>query len=287
MFAQRAGIGYNRCQAEQETDCGGMGGGSDMSQGYDANTDEQPTSQAVGVIETPPRALLEVHRSTVHDSWDWLWKDMLQRVVPLAAAGIIYARYFDEKRQMGYSPAGWWREALVGTALGVPLAAITTAFRAWVAPGYRLPTPADQAFQTAFYLAINAPAEELFWRGTVQRVSVRLLRGAPGMRRAAVPLGWALATAAYGAYHRLGGWSWRSIAGVTFAGALFGALYHSRPRDRSLVAVTIAHGLTTAAFLSWGDVFLHQVKLWRLRRTLGEAPLNVVDAPRPTRAMTS
>jgi hypothetical protein len=223
-----------------------------------------------------------VHRNTVGDSWGWLWKDMLQRILPLTAAGMIYARAFDAKREMGYATDGldgWLREALVGTVVGVPLALMAGLFRAWVAPGYRLPTPADQALQTTFYLAINAPAEEMFWRGTMQRLAVRLLAGVPGMRRLAVPLGWGVATAGYGAYHRLGGWSWRSIAGVTFAGAIFGALYQSRPRDRSLVAVTIAHGLTTAAFLSWGDVFLHQVRLWRLRRRRGDVPLVVKDMP--------
>jgi hypothetical protein len=160
------------------------------------------------------------------------------------------------------------------------LAAITAVFRAWVAPGYRLPTRADQAVQTAFYLAVNAPAEELFWRGTVQRVTARLLARIPRLRPAATPLGWAVATLGYGLYHRLGGWSWRSIAGVTFAGAIFGALYQSRPRDRALLGVTIAHGLTTAAFLSWGDVFLHQLRLLKARRQVGSVPVQVVDARR-------
>jgi membrane protease YdiL (CAAX protease family) len=264
-----------------------------MSLGYDANAEEEPTGRIIPPSQPSARApdraqnqaqgavvRLEVQRSTVRDSWDWLWKDMLQRVLPLTAAGILYARFLDDKRAMGYSPVGWMREALLGVAVGVPLAAITAVFRGWVAPGYRLPTPADQAFQTTFYLAINAPAEEMFWRGTIQRAATRLLGHVPGVRGAAALLGWAVATATYGAYHRLGGWSWRSIAGVTVAGAIFGALYHARPRDRSLVAVTIAHGLTTAAFLSWGDAFLHQVKLWRLRRQLGAVPLRVVDAPR-------
>lgn len=255
---------------------------NDTDAANNADAEEGPASHIVRVIEPPvrPQPMLDVHRTTVGDSWDWLWKDMLQRILPLIAAGMVYARAIDEKRQLGYSTGGWLREALVGTAVGVPLAMLAGLFRAWVVPGYRLPTPADQAVQTTFYLAINAPAEEMFWRGTVQRLAVRLLAGVPGMQRLAVPLGWGVATAGYGAYHRLGGWSWRSIAGVTFAGAIFGALYQSRPRDRSLVAVTIAHGLTTAAFLSWGDVFLHQVRLWRLRRQLGDVPLAVTDTPK-------
>jgi CAAX protease family protein len=254
----------------------------------DASVEEEPAGPKVRVVEPPAsqRPTVDVHRSTVGDTWNWLWKDTLERVLPLTAAALIYARAFDAKRQVGYAtegPDGWLREALVGTAVGVPLAMMAGLFRAWVAPGYRLPTPADQALQSTFYLAINAPAEEMFWRGTVQRLAVRLLTGAPGMpgiQRMAVPLGWGIATAGYGAYHRLGGWSWRSIAGVTFAGAIFGALYQTRPRDRALVAVTVAHGLTTAAFLSWGDVFLHQVRLWRLRRKQNDVPPVEQDTPK-------
>ncbi len=253
---------------------------------YNANADEEPTDALVGVTRTPQpaRAVLEAPRSRVRDSWDWIWKDTLQRVLPLTVTGLVAARLFEAERKLGYARAGWLGETLLGVAVGAPLAAITAVFRAWVAPGYRLPTRGDQAVQTTFYLAINAPAEELFWRGTVQRLTARLaeklLARAPGMRGAATPVGWAVATATYGLYHRLGGWSWRSIAGVTFAGGIFGALYQSRPRDRSLLAVTIAHGLTTAAFLSWGDVFLHQLKLWKARRQSDDPPIRVVDARR-------
>ncbi len=40
-----------------------------------------------------------------------------------------------------------------------------------------------------------------------------------------------------------------------------------------MVAVTLAHGLTTAAFLSWGDVALHQLARWRLRQRIRAALL--------------
>lgn len=253
-----------------------------MSAGFEANADEganeaapqgpQDAAAAANAhvasaqASARPPIVRVVPRSTVRDTWAWLWKDTAQRVIPLAAAGAIYSRYFTPERRLPYSRAELGRELLLGAAVGLPLAAITAGFRAWVAPGYRLPTRADQAVQTAFYLALNAPAEEMFWRGTVQHLAARLLRHLPAARGVAAPLAWALATAGYGAYHRLGNWSWRSIAGVTFAGTVFGALYQLRPRDRALVAVTLAHGLTTAAFLSWGDVVLHQLALRRARR---------------------
>jgi hypothetical protein len=218
----------------------------------------------------PPRTVAYViARSTVRDSWAWLWKDTLGRVVPLTAGALLFAWVSDEgRRGMRPTTAGWLRDTLLGVAVGVPLAGVAALFRGWVAPSYRLPTVPDQAIQTTFYLAVNAPAEELFWRGTVQSLSQRLLERAPGMAPLAAPLGWAFATATYAGYHRLGGWSWRSIAGVAAAGAVFGALYQLRPRGRSLLAPTIAHGLVTAGFLSWGDAFLH----WRMLRHIARQP---------------
>ncbi len=206
--------------------------GTEMTQGFEHNTDgvvpdRAPLASGAMRVALIPLPRLVVVRNTPRNTWDWLWKDTLERVIPLAVAGILYRRFFTDERRLGYAREELGRELLLGAAVGAPLAAITAAFRARVAPGYRLPTPADQAFQTTFYLALNAPAEELFWRGTVQHLTVRLLRLAPPLRRLAVPLGWAFATATYAAYHRLGGWSWRSIAGVAFAGTIFGALYQS------------------------------------------------------------
>jgi hypothetical protein len=89
---------------------------------------------------------------------------------------------------------------------------------------------------------------------------VRGLARVPRIGKLAGLLGWAAATAVYGSYHRLGKWSWRSIAGVTFAGAIFGALYQwprGRRGRRSILAATIAHGFATAGFLSWADFYLY------------------------------
>lgn len=209
-----------------------------------------------------PRLIRVQARNTVADTWRWLWKDTAGRVLPFALAAAAYARFSRRgARGVGVTREELLRDVLVGNAVGIPAAAVAIAFRRWVAPGYRLPTPADQALQTAFYFGLNAPVEELFWRGTVQTLAVAGLRRVPmfGIRRAAAPLGWAAATAVFGAYHRLGGWSWRSIAGVTVAGGLFGALY-LRSRRRSLLPAIIVHGYMTAGFLSWGDLALHLLR---------------------------
>jgi len=242
-------------------------------------------------------------------TWKWLWKDTLGRVLPFAAAAAIYARLTGQGAAGIGLPRSTMRQlardTALGVAVGVPLTGLSIAFRGWVAPRYRLPTPADQALQTAFYLAVNAPAEELFWRGFLQTVAIRSLgrlrrwlwRKTPGgQARSGAPvpsanlpvqedaeddeetrpgrlaeeavdvaLGWALTTAVFGAYHRLGGWSWRSIAGVTAAGGVFGAVYLAQRQRRSLLPSIIIHGLATAGFLSWGDAALHVMGRLRQR----------------------
>ncbi len=200
-----------------------------------------------------------IPRNTVQDTWRWLWKDTLGRIVPFVAATAIYARASGVgARGVGCTRDGWARDLVIGAAAGIPLAGIAAAYRGMIAPGYRLPTPSDQALQTAFYLAVNAPAEELFWRGMVQTVAIAGLRRLPISPKGATVLGWTLATAAFGAYHRLGNWSWRAIAGVTAAGGLFGALYLASGKRRSLLLPAILHGFMTAGFLSWGDALLHR-----------------------------
>jgi membrane protease YdiL (CAAX protease family) len=210
--------------------------------------------------------------NTPRQTWAWLWKDTLGRVVPFYVVAWVYRRFTpwgqDDLGLRGDAPLA---DLATGVAFGLPLSHIAAVFRRVVAPTYKAPTPADQALQSAFYFLLNAPAEELFWRGVVQSLATRGLRMIPGVRKAAGPLGWAAATAGYGAYHRLGGWSWRSIAGVTAAGGLFGWLFGGRKR-RSVWPAAIAHGFATAGFLSWGDVALYRRDLDKLRRQFGSQP---------------
>lgn len=201
-----------------------------------------------------------VARSTVQDTWSWMWKDTLGRIVPFVAAGAVYARASGVgTRGVGWTREGWAGDVALGIAAGIPLAAIAAAYRHRISPRYRLPTPGDQLLQSAFYLGVNAPAEELFWRGMVQTLTISGLRRLWLRQRSATALGWALATTAFGMYHRLGNWSWSAVAGVTAAGGLFGAAFLATGKRRSLLLPTVMHGFMTAGFLSWGDVFLHRL----------------------------
>lgn len=219
------------------------------------------------LVETlAPRAVAKTPLNTPRDTWRWLWKDTLTRVTPFLIASWAFGRFTPEGWEaLGLRGDDLLGDLALGVLIGAPFAQISAVFRRMVAPGYRLPTRADHLFQSAYYFILNAPAEELFWRGVVQTLATRGLRRAPGARRAAAPLGWALTTSVFGAYHRLGGWSWRSILGVTVAGGLFGAVF-AGSRRRSILPVIVAHGFATAGFLNWGDAALHAWHMRRLRR---------------------
>lgn len=222
----------------------------------------EPAEGTASAVPTPA-STPTISRNTVRDTWRWLWSDTAFRLVPFAGATAIYAALWGGGAAgVGLVAPNWPRDLLLGLAIGVPLAGAGAVFRRWVAPYYRLPTPADQAFQTAFYLVLNAPIEELFWRGTLQTLAIRGAALLVGVGALAGGIGWALTTLVFGAYHRLGNWSWRSIAGVTVAGGIFGLAYLLQPAPRDIWLPTIIHGLATAAFLSWGDAALH----WWSRR---------------------
>jgi membrane protease YdiL (CAAX protease family) len=228
-----------------------------------------PTEPAKGLAPAEAARAPSVPRSTVASTWRWLWKDTAFRLAPFAAATGVYAWLWGGGAAgVGLTTAHWQRDLLLGTAIGLPLAGVAAAFRRTVAPGYLLPTPADQVFQTFFYLALNAPVEELFWRGMVQTVAIQGAALLLGPGALAAGLGWAGCTAVFGAYHRLGNWSWRAIAGVTGAGGVFGLSYLLQPSPQSILLPTIIHGFATAGFLSWGDVALHR---WARRRAKRDA----------------
>src|SRR5258708_27711845 len=105
-----------------------------------------------------------VARNTVADTWDWVWKDILGRLVPFAIASAVYARLSDEgPRALGLTREGLGREVALGAALGVPMLGTALVFRAWDAPRHRLPTGADQPPQTAFSFGSHAPIDDLVW----------------------------------------------------------------------------------------------------------------------------
>jgi membrane protease YdiL (CAAX protease family) len=194
----------------------------------------------------------EVVRSTIADTWRWMWPDILMRIIPMAAIPFLYIAVLHLPLSfLGLIWGNVPEQLLIGLLIGIFMAAFAMMYRMFiVGPWFRWPTVGDHFLQGFFYLFINAPIEELFFRGFVW--------GAVTQWTGWIGWGWLVSTAAYTLYHRLGKWSWRSVGGVGLAGLVFSLIYLVQPTPRSLLAVIIVHGLTTAGFLSWGDEAMYR-----------------------------
>ena len=152
---------------------------------------------------------------------------------------------------LGLTLRNWPLQLALGCVIGLAMTAFAICYRVTiVGPWFRWPTPTDHALQSFYYLFINGPVEELFFRG--------FLLAAVTQWTGWIGWGWLVSTAVYTLYHRLGKWNWRSVGGVGLAGLVFSFLYVLQPTPRSLLAVVIVHGLTTWGFLSLGDEFMYR-----------------------------
>lgn len=201
----------------------------------------------------------QVVYSTVADTWRWMWPDILMRILPMAIVPLLYIAFFHlPVAFLGLTFHDVPQQIALGLIVGICMAAFSTLYRMYiVGPWFRRPTCNDHLFQSFFYLFINAPVEEFFFRGFMLEV-VTYWTGWIGW-------GWLVSTVVYTLYHRLGKWNWRSVAGVGLAGLAFSLVYLLQPGPRSLLAVTIVHGFATSGFLSWGDEALYQ--RWKRRQT--------------------
>jgi membrane protease YdiL (CAAX protease family) len=200
----------------------------------------------------------QVARSTVADTWRWLWPDTLMRILPMGIAPFIYIAIFHLPLAfLGLTLNDWPRQLTIGLLVGIPMTVFAALYRMLIVGSwFRWPTLSDHALQGFFYLFINGPVEELFFRG--------FLLAAVTQWTGLLFWGWLVSTAAYTLYHRLGKWSWRSVGGVGLAGIVFSIVYLAQPTPRSLLAVVIVHGLTTWGFLSLGDEIMYRV--WKRRQ---------------------
>ena len=171
---------------------------------------------------------------------------------------LVYAtayRISNGARWLGWS-AGDLRAQLVFAVVGVPVMfAAAVAVQLWLTRRRgALSVPAgldDVAFQAGFYVA-NGPIEEAFFRGLVQ--------GGLGMLWSA-PLGFAVATAAYVLYHRLGSWSWEETFATALVGIPMGLAFWLLPGPPSLLGVSLVHIAATCGFLGPGPYLLHRLRL--------------------------
>jgi membrane protease YdiL (CAAX protease family) len=200
----------------------------------------------------------DVVRSTVADSWRWMWPDLLMRIIPCTLIPFVFIAIFHLPLAfLGLTLNNAREQIAIGLLVGIVMAAFAAIYRMLiVGPWFRWPTVNDHILQGAYYFFINGPVEELFFRGFIW-AAVTQWTGWIGW-------GWLVSTATYVLYHRLGKWSWRSVGGVGLAGLVFSLLYLEQPTPRSLLAVVIVHGFTTAGFLSWGDEAMY--RRWKRRQ---------------------
>jgi membrane protease YdiL (CAAX protease family) len=194
----------------------------------------------------------QVARSTVADTWRWLWPDVLMRIIPLGVIPFVYIAIFHLPLAfLGLTLHNWPQQLVIGLVVGFLMTCFASMYRMYVVgPYFRRPTPGDHLLQGFYYLLINGPIEELFFRGFLLAV-VTQWTGWIGW-------GWLVSTASYTLYHRLGKWNWRSVGGVGLAGLVFSFLYLAQQEPRSLLAVIIVHGFTTWGFLSLGDEIMYR-----------------------------
>lgn len=201
---------------------------------------------------------VQITRSTIATTWRWLWPDVLIRILPMALVPFIFLALLHLPLSfLGLTWQNWPTQLLSGLLIGIGMAVFAITYRILVVgPWFRWPTLGDHLLQGFFYLFINGPVEELFFRGFLLAIVARWTGW--------VGWGWLVSTVVYTLYHRLGKWNWRSVGGVGLAGIVFSTLYVVQPQPWSLLLVVIVHGFTTWGFLSLGDEMMY--RRWKIRR---------------------
>ena len=152
--------------------------------------------------------------------------------------------------------AGDLRVQLLFAAVGMPVMFVAaTTVQLWLARrrgALLVPANAGDAwFQAGFY-AVNGPIEEAFFRGLMQ-AGLALLWG--------TPVAFAIATAAYVLYHKLGRWTWADTLATALVGIPLGLGFWLLPGPPSLIGVSLAHIAATCGFLGPGPYLLKKLHL--------------------------
>jgi membrane protease YdiL (CAAX protease family) len=190
----------------------------------------------------------------IPDTWAWMRQDLVIRILPFALAFAVAYVLASRPSWLGLAPGR------VAIQLGFGLVAAPVMFVAamltqlWLARRRgALSVPGgggDAWFQAGFY-ALNGPVEEAFFRGLVQ--------GGLGAAFGA-PVGFAIGTAAYVIYHRLG-WPWIDTLATALVGVPLGLAFWLLPGPPSLIGVSIAHIAATCGFLGPGPYLLRRLRL--------------------------
>ncbi len=203
-------------------------------------------------------SLLSAARSTPRDSWQWIRWDLPFRVLPLLLVPVLLVPLTPlSARTIGLTTDHLGVQIALGALLGPPFGWLAWWFRRRNMRFLVVPTDADNLLQSLYYVVLNAPAEELFFR-------VLLLGWLQSHTGA--PVAWLVSTLVFGLYHFPAGWGWRAVAGVTVAGGFFGALFLLGPGGGSAVLSMIVHAFGTCGFLSFGPWAAYRLAVRRNAR---------------------
>src|SRR5215467_5452701 len=94
-----------------------------------------------------------VVRSTVADTWRWLWPDVLMRITPLATIPFLYITIFHlPPAFLGLTLNNWPQQLVIGLVVGIIMTCFAVMYRMYiVGPGFRWPTPGDHMLQGSYY----------------------------------------------------------------------------------------------------------------------------------------
>jgi membrane protease YdiL (CAAX protease family) len=190
----------------------------------------------------------------IPDSWTWMWKDLLIRLLPFTVA--FAAVYLLASRP------GWAGLAIGRLDVQLFFGLLVAPLMFVAASGAQLlltrrrralsvPAGGGDAWVQAGFYALNGPIEEAIFRGLIQGG----VGAAFGM-----PAGFAIGTAAYVLYHRMG-WPWADTLATALVGIPLGLAFWLLPGPPSLIGVSIAHIGATCGFLGPGPYVLRKLKL--------------------------
>lgn len=200
-------------------------------------------------------SLLAAPRSRPRDSLGWMRWDFPFRIVPFLALPLLLAALTPlSTRSLGLTLHNIGGQLALSALLGPVMFWLSWWYRRRFVRRVVAPTGPDALLQSVYYVFLNSPAEELFFRG--------LLIG--WMQSAIGPVAaWLLSTLLFGLYHIPAGWGWRAVGGVTLGGAIFGVMFLVGPGAGSLLLAGVVHAFATCGFLSAGPWAAHS---WEARR---------------------
>lgn len=180
-------------------------------------------------------------------------RDIVRRLLPFAAV-VAVVEVASRPRWLGLA-AGNASAQLLFAALAAPVLFVAAMLVQLALARRRgaISVPADAGdawFQAGFY-TVNGPIEEAFFRGLAQ--------GGLGIALGA-PVGFAIATAAYVLYHRVGAWPWADTLATALVGVPLGLAFWLLPGPPSVLGVSIAHIVATCGFLGPGPYLLRRLR---------------------------